>query len=344
MKSYKKILSIGILFTLVLTIIPGIAHTEADPFETDLIAGQHHDAGEVLVWNDGNTLFVKFVAAEGWEMKTTHLHVAEDEDDIPQKNGNPPPGKFDYKGEHDPPVTEITYEIEWDGDDDIVIAAHADMCQEIMKSGGLSDVEDNLPETVTVTAWHATTIGYLTGYFKVTISDGGDLNDDYDGWCIDLGSNMIDGHSFSADVYSSYKAIPLGTVEHPENLDLVNWILNQEYIGEDSDCDGAYTFGDIQRAIWTLIEKSQSTTYLGDWDQCRVDEILADADDKDGFIPGCDEYLVIILIPEDIEDGQICIIKIPIPCEFEEKCETAWGEGEDFSGKNWAMFFEYTMQ
>ena len=32
---------------------------------------------------------------------------------IPQNNGNPPPGQFDYGEDHDPHITEYTYAIPW---------------------------------------------------------------------------------------------------------------------------------------------------------------------------------------------------------------------------------------
>ena len=94
------------LLTIVafLLILPAavLAHTEDDPVVTDLLAGQYMDAGDVLVWNDADNLYVKY-ELEGWCMSETHLHVADNLDGIPHtKKGNPIPGKFDYKTEHDP--------------------------------------------------------------------------------------------------------------------------------------------------------------------------------------------------------------------------------------------------
>ena len=112
-----------------------VKHTEEDPFVTDLIAGGGNpksaiDVGDVLVWNDGDTLYVKYVITEdGWCLTETHLHVATNSDDIPQKKGNPTPGHFDYNDEHDC-VTEVLYEIPLHEDwklceADLFIAAHA---------------------------------------------------------------------------------------------------------------------------------------------------------------------------------------------------------------------------
>jgi len=353
MKSQKLILSICISLTLVATIYTSVAHTETEPYETDLIAGQYYDAGDVLVWNDGDNLFVKFVAEEDWQIKETHLHVAESLEGIPQVNGNPPPGQFDYKQEHDPAVTEFCYEIEniWDVDDELFIAAHAEVCEETTE-GGLEEVQEMLPEIVTASAVHAISIGHLYSYFVVTISGGTYLDGTHNGWCVSLASLMTDYQSFNAKVFSSYESIPAGLIDYPENLDLVNWILNQDYVGETSPGGyGTYTYGDIQRAIWELVEDQQSSLYLGDWNINRANEIVTDAISYgEGFIPDCNEVFAVILVPidifgqKDLSLGQICIIPVPIPCETEWGCETAWGDGADFPGSNWAMYFTYIIQ
>jgi hypothetical protein len=93
-----------------------------------LYAGQHYLVGSVKVWNDADYLYVQYLVNDKkWRITETHLHVADSLEGIPQKNGNPPPGKFDYKGEHDC-VTKVTYKIPldcWDCNDILYIAAHA---------------------------------------------------------------------------------------------------------------------------------------------------------------------------------------------------------------------------
>ncbi|NIP37360.1 MAG: hypothetical protein GWN18_20530, partial [Thermoplasmata archaeon] len=88
------------------------------------------DVGEVYVWQDDDYLYVKFMTTGDWEMTLTHLHVAEDPDDIPQtKKGNPKVGKFDYETSHSPAVQMYTYKIMWDDTwgDTLYIAAHANV-------------------------------------------------------------------------------------------------------------------------------------------------------------------------------------------------------------------------
>ena len=82
----------------------------------------------------------------------------------------------------------------------------------------------------------------------------------YEGWCIDTDRLISDNTNYTAKVYSSYEPLPAGLVEHPENLDLVNWIINQNYVGKPAGGSlGNYTYGDVQLAIWTLIEDQVST-------------------------------------------------------------------------------------
>ncbi len=111
------------------------AYLDVYPYVTDLIAGGGNvksaiDVGYVLVYNDLDYLYVKYVTEDGWYMTETHLHVADDVADIPQtKKGNPIPGKFDYVTYHDPAVQEFEYMIPWSEDwtpgTVLDIAAHA---------------------------------------------------------------------------------------------------------------------------------------------------------------------------------------------------------------------------
>jgi hypothetical protein len=111
------------------------AYLDVYPYVTDLMAGGGNvksaiDVGYVLVYNDLDHLYIKYVTEGGWYMTETHLHVADALADIPQtKNGNPIPGHFDYATDHDPAVQEFEYVIPWSEDwtpgTTLHIAAHA---------------------------------------------------------------------------------------------------------------------------------------------------------------------------------------------------------------------------
>ena len=153
----KNLIMLLLVATLAVAAIPAavMAHTEANPFQTDLIAdggGEETamDVGDVKVWNDEDSLYVEYVITDtDWCLIETHLHVAVDPDDIPQKNGNPPPGKFDYSMEHDC-LMEYIYTIplgDWTPNTAISIAAHAELQTEETVDGVVTYVDE--------TAWGA---------------------------------------------------------------------------------------------------------------------------------------------------------------------------------------------
>lgn len=104
-----------------------------DAAEYPLWAGQHIDVGYLYIWNDIDYLYIMYATTGDWELKKTHLAVAEDLDGIPRNRpGIPVPGRFPYKTTHYPWVTEYTYEIlladyDLEVGDDIVVAAHAEV-------------------------------------------------------------------------------------------------------------------------------------------------------------------------------------------------------------------------
>ena len=72
---------------------------EGGPFPPGtLVAGKNIDVGTVNVWNDADNLYVEyFITDPEWCLIETHLAVTTGPNNIPQKNGNPIPGKFPYQ-------------------------------------------------------------------------------------------------------------------------------------------------------------------------------------------------------------------------------------------------------
>ncbi len=88
----------------------------------DFMAGQHYLAGNIIVGNDKENLYVTYLTKDGWQFKATHLYIGE----------NPPlkaaPGQFPYKSKHSPATTEYTYVFPLETlTDCMVIAAHAEV-------------------------------------------------------------------------------------------------------------------------------------------------------------------------------------------------------------------------
>lgn len=145
-------------------------------------------------------------------------------------------------------------------------------------------------------------VEHLSGdssYFKIKVSDNGLLSGVYPGWCADWAS-LIEDATYETKFYSSYSEnLPDGLISYPENLDEVNWIANQDFVGKNAGNGlGVYTSGDVQIAIWTLLDNYFETSTVGPFSQGRVDKILSSAMTLgEGFYPTCKEEVVMILDP-----------------------------------------------
>ena len=171
-------------------------------------------------------------------------------------------------------------------------------------------------------------------YFDLSIADGA-LTGDYAAWCVDVARTLDEGHCFDANVFSSYEVLPDGVVDIPDNFDLINWILNQDFVGKSSDGGAGipYTLGDVQWAMWELIDDANcaSCTYLDPYDIGRAQEIVDLAlANGEGYEPGAGDVLAVVLQPTDV--SQVVIIPYPLECEPELECETAFAR--DTNGAN----------
>ena len=63
----------------------------------------------MTVWNTTESRYVKYEMAADWWLEETHVHAATSLAGIPQKNGNPPPGKVEFSATYDPRVQTYTY-------------------------------------------------------------------------------------------------------------------------------------------------------------------------------------------------------------------------------------------
>jgi len=306
------------------------------------------DIGDVLVWNDGANFYVKYLVEDSaYSLTETHLQVATAVSGIPQKNGNPIPGKFDLSEEH-AGVSEYTYVIplEWAAGTPVYVAAHGVARTSQGTNCDTFDLDlfaSMLPSDPISFKRYLHYPGGPAYFPEIIISSGTWLDGTYYGWCLDTDSSMPNV-DYIANVYSSYEPLTDVEIEFPENLDLVNYIINQDWVGQASTCGGLFTYGDVQRAIWTLVENALTLTGLDEWSQCRVDVILADAyANGENYKPGCGDKIAIILEPYPLLYVQILMFEFPIVCVCEVD-ETAWASGLDFSGSNWAMYFQYDIQ
>jgi protocatechuate 3,4-dioxygenase beta subunit len=173
-------------------------------------------------------------------------------------------------------------------------------------------------------------------YFGVTPGYGQNGQFLY-GYCIDRERSLENGpgkallYSSIADDLPALGNDGIELVDKSENLDLVNWVLNQDYEGQ------GFTFDDIQSAIWELVDDLGGTdvdlnaagTQLSSGAQTIVDDAFAFESammalpEDDVFVPNAadGDLLGIIIAPQqdldgDNEFGQVYIVGVGLsPCD-----------------------------
>lgn len=323
---------------------------------SELLAGKNTKVGVVRVTKEGEYLNVKYeIEGSDWVISETHLSVTASLSDIPATmNLNPKIGLFKYKKEHYPQVSSYTYSgIPVDGNGSLYIMAHAVVERVTGWKTDLAAVSVQLPEYVTISV--SSPVAGGESYFITTVTNGGIIDGDYAGWCVDVGNVIYPGTEYTAKVISSYDTDLSGVVDYPHNLVRVNWIINQNFVGQTAPDGTVYTYGDVQRAIWELVDDSVSDAGLGVWSQSRVDIILALAENAgERFVPECGQEVAVMLVPVDHEGvsvpvqktiTQVGVITFPGVCVPVTKgSETAWAAGHDFGGPNWAKYFIYCVK
>ena len=316
-----------------------------------LYAGQNTLVGEVNVELVDGYYNVVYTAYEGYCFSEVHFISVDSPLAFPLKGtGNPNPGGFDYKDdtlECEPTVSFST------PDNGPYLAAHAvvNCVSETAES-----IAGKLPDMASFSTLSPAYPGSLGAYFDVSVVDGM-LTGQFPAWCADVKKPLSYPEGpFPSHVFSTYEDFPYNAVAGSngiikDNMDLVNWLINNKgmFIGMESPTGGFYNFGDVQWAIWWLLNEAGciSCEGLGDKDDLIrkgteiVNAIPAEAE---GYVPGCGEYLLIILIPKE-GPTQPLMIPYYIPCG--DCDETAWGRnGEtvecgEFPGGNWATYFLY---
>jgi len=316
--------------------------SETAPDIFTLYAGQSIDIGTVSVWNDEENLYVTYSTTGGWEMTETHLAVATSLTDIPQAKGNPIPGKFPYSTIHDPAVTEFTYTIpleDWDSDTSLFIAAHAKVQLPQLSDPITASVAsgDSL-DTVLHIAEDSGNPGYPIGYpgpYAGTPTPAV-LTWVHPSWPAITGAQWISSANLTEDpdvnswrLFTRNIVIPSNAVNITGTITMMTAdnaeevYLNSIFIGSDGEVYGP--FHDDQE--WNTIETFSGLNLLPDTNTLEVmvrnfawpGGVYAN---PTGLIYKMDyEYQLLTYLTE-----------------------TAWAAGEDFTGKNWATYFEYDVQ
>jgi len=302
-----------------------------------LYAGQNWLVGEVLVWNDGEQLCVKYqldpdIFAEGWGITETHLAVVTSLDDIPQtKKGNPIPGQFLY-GDDNLGGVEFYQECVSFGElgvecgDDLFIAAHAviektecellmeapygaytvtEYTQGLRKDGSAVRIGRSYPNAVLT--WDTNKLE--TDFFSLGF--GGEIIVEFD-CCIANreGPDVL----VVEDTWGTYSLETAGVYASVNGID---WIL----LGEANNLTRDTT------NTWQTVSEFD----LGEVECAKYIKIV-DTTDPGPMPANGDGYDL-----NTIQALQDCV-----QCTTYD--ETAWGGEERFNDKNWATYFTYTVQ
>ncbi len=331
----------GIIFIVVLLVgfLPTAVAQAGTTMILPLMAGQTTQVGTITVSDDGLNLTVKYeITVSGWIMTETHLYVGTT---APKSAA---PGQFPYKHTglsgftdlYTVPITEgLTY----------YIAAHT-----VVQTEGsgtiigwdcptIDELNTLLPMSGNIMVQR---VNFPDNYWDVTISNAGVLNGTYNGWCIDRHHGILQDTIFDASFYSSYETLPdylttgeFPTVSYPENMDLVNWVINHN--------DG-YTIWETQNVIWKLLNMYEYRYHtLTEHEKALYDEAF----NNDGFIPDLTAGEITTFIAQPIFPDLIYqSILVELKCKpiYQQQSETAWAiasGGMPFK-TGWGDYFTYT--
>ena len=269
---------------------------ENGPWCVPLVLEGAGNVGEVIVVNEGDQVNITYnITAEGWCLDSTHVNVG--------LGAVPALEDFTYQHEGLDCLTTDSFTVAGNAGEDLYVAMAAGIHQDArIDNSALTTFNGRVTENVTHPGGDS--------YFDTTVS--GDITGTFDGFCIDTTRSISTGPTYNSTVWSSYDPnFPDGIIGYKDNLDLVNYIINQDYTAH------GYTYGDVQRAIWTVIGPKVSTSGLGSWSQSRVDRILEEVDaNGEGFVPDCEGGVVALILEPTKSNGktaaQVTIIETPM--------------------------------
>ena len=179
--------------------------------------------------------------------------------------------------------------------------------------GGLNTIDTILSSAPT--SGTATFSGFDFGIaYTATLSNTGDAR--YDGltieaaYCLERDADYLEGIEVAVDISGALDSIQNAgdfVSDVDGNLDLINWIINQDFTSQDNG-DGTgtnYTDAEIQSAIWGITDDNSAIfEFPTNGTQANVQEIidLAEANGE-GYIPGEGDLFTLVLNPTDVQPG-----------------------------------------
>lgn len=325
-------------------------------------------------------------------VKNIYFHISDAFTELPvNERGNPDIERFKYIHIFSPdfrgPYFEFEYTLPLDANNDgYYIAANA----EIYFYGGTEGFSFYLPDNMTEyeISRNAPYSKYNIRFLYNSAGFLTDINNGiFTGWSTRPGDDFFASANQYAYVFSVYETIPsflTGTeaIAFPENLDLINRIINNFPIGNQvnqfnynvnseseqllynlndfsaTGTTGVVSYEDIQCAIWALLNYETEFDLLPNLNKLNVRGIIHAAltsGDAEGYIPDCNSKLLALLVPVEENlpraDKTLLIEVNPeiynksIPCKT--ICKKVWADGK--SGANfpntsqWSTYFRWEL-
>ena len=330
---------------ITLPAVPSDAFSDAETYP--LYAGQDWLVGEVLVKNSADQVCVKFVItdldaiAEGWGITETHVAIADEVSEIPQKNGNPIPGQFSANDEYDPAVTETGW-ICFDHAGDAVIAAHA-----VVALPEVSHVEKH--EFCEVSGTEATVGGSPATLAWVHPSWNANLTENLPGTGADwIWNSYRVGQPVTGEIVEFTHAFAIVGVPTVGTLKITADNAFEASVNGSVVGDSENLFGDWRTSDLTESYVAASSIGVSSWATVRTFDVL-------GYLLAGANSLAVTGVNEQADSGTIdsnpagviyrlCVESEELIIDRPYADETAWGGEGDFPGANWATYIDYETQ
>lgn len=188
-----------------------------EPLVFDLLAGQTILAGQLIVNNDNDSLYVTYLSNDIWNLNAVHLYIGNLEGVPVNKKGNPMPGQFPFQEVFASPVScfQFAFDRSLFESDDLVIFAQASVSDGQNSHTAWSDGEDFGSDRWCSYSVYKTQMCIRTQVSESSCGTIASLNqllycDPVDG-ATDYMWNWNDGHGFDQSVtrnapYNDFKA------------------------------------------------------------------------------------------------------------------------------------------
>lgn len=337
----------------------------------DLIAGggtvaSAMDIGDVYVEDTGTEITVRVVVngqLNPDSVVPTKIYGISAEagcavTDFPLSKGNPVPGQMEFQQSFPDGVTQYEFTLARPNCADPKVFVHTD-AKQLGDWAGLNQVV--LSGETTAQFKVVTDAGSDPGasYFDTTFITGPFAGQTFDGYCVDIGATIGTGTIYTGTLVTLDELVNSGNIDKPEFLPAVMWLINNYKPGDVVDWtdDGiangvVLTSGTIQRAIWYLVDLTQSTSGLGTFSDAQA-QYLAALARNNNVLPAsaCGQLIPIVLvIGGQTTIGQTTLVNIDIPCETRSETAVAMNTavqvkeganmryGEQFPGSNWFSY------